>query len=262
MFELPQHVKAAFDKDGYYIWKDFIPKKRAETLRELVIDMAAFEEKVGDSYDYPFDKEGKTQRIWNLTNKSAEFRDLLDMEQLTSMMNHIFKRPTQHHLFNLSSFQACLLKPGAKRQKLHLDTPFPEPIPPWAAKANGIWMLDEFTEANGSTEVVPGTHNCGKKPTADDDEKTQYVKATGTKGSVLFTHGNVWHRAGANNSGEIRVALFSSFAASFVREIASEEDHSIVVSEKVKNSASDNVKKLIGVGHGIRGGAFVEHEGR
>jgi ectoine hydroxylase-related dioxygenase (phytanoyl-CoA dioxygenase family) len=259
---LTKDITSFFDENGYFVWESFIPKEHAEALRELVLDMAAYEERVGDAYHYPFDKEGKTQRIWNLTNKSEEFRRLLDMSELTAMMNHIFDRPTHYHLFNLSSYQACLLKPGAKRQKLHLDTPFPEPIPPWAAKANSIWMLDDFTTNNGSTEVVPGTHNNGRKPTAEDDQKTEYVQATGSKGSVLFTHGNVWHRAGANNSDRVRVALFASFAASFIREIASEEDHSIVICDRVKNSVSEHIKKLIGVGHGIRGGAFIDHESR
>ena len=61
--------KKEFDANGFFILQNFIPKKDAEELRELIIDMAEFEKRNGDGYFYPFDKEGLTQRVWNLTNK-------------------------------------------------------------------------------------------------------------------------------------------------------------------------------------------------
>ena len=68
--------------------------------------MAKFERDAGDSYFYPFDSEGLTQRVWNLTNKSERFRELLEIEALSEMMpDHIFQRPTHHQLFHLSSFR-------------------------------------------------------------------------------------------------------------------------------------------------------------
>ena len=60
--------------------------------RDLVLDMAKFEQDAGDSYFYPFDSEGLTQRVWNLTNK-REFRELLEIEALSEMMDHIFSAP-------------------------------------------------------------------------------------------------------------------------------------------------------------------------
>ena len=41
-----------------------------------------------------------------------------------------------------------------KDKKLHIDTQIPDPLPPWPIKANSIWMIDDFTEQNGSTEVI------------------------------------------------------------------------------------------------------------
>lgn len=254
-----EDIKKSFDADGFYVWKNFISAEHAEELRELAIDMAAHERTVGDSYFYPFDDEGLTQRVWNLTNKSTRFRELLEMDAISEMMDHIFRRPTHHQLFHLSSFQANILYPGAKSQKLHIDTPFPEPIPPWPAKANSIWLLDDFTNQNGATEVVAGTHKLDHKPTKDDDANIEFSKAIAPKGSVLFTHGNLWHRAGANNSDKPRVALLCSFAASYMKEIASEEDQSLIVSGEVKDQASDRLKAILGVGHGIKDGAFVSH---
>ena len=257
---LQESVKKAFKKDGVYIWKKLIPSAKADDLRDLVLDMAEYEKKIDDKYIYPFDPSGKTQRVWNLTNKSQEFRSLLEIDELNEMMNFIFARSTKHQLFHLSSFQANIISPGAPKQKLHMDTPFPEPIPPWAAKANSIWMLNDFTEINGATEFLRGSHKIDRKPNQEADQELPLELATGLKGGVLFTHGNLWHCAGANNSRDVRVGLLCSFAASFMKEIASEEDQSIIISDSVKAELSDKLLAVLGVGHGIKQGAMVDHD--
>jgi len=260
MADVSSETKEHFETKGYTIWEGFISNSHACELRELVLDMAKFEQDSGDGYFYPFDREGLTQRVWNLTNKSMRFRELLEIEALSEMMDYIFQRPTHHQLFYLSSFQANILYPGAKSQKLHIDTPFPEPVPPWPAKANSIWLLDDFTEQNGATEVAPGSHRLDFKPTKEDDANREVIKVIAPMGSVLFTHGNLWHRAGANNSDAPRIGLLCSFAASYMKEIASEEDQSLIISDEIKDNASARLKAILGVGHGIKDGAFVNHE--
>ncbi len=79
-------------------------------------------------------------------------------------MEWIFDRKTPHQKYFLSSFHANILGPGCPKQKLHIDTPVPEPLPDWPIKANSIWMLDDFTILNGATEVVPKSHKLKFKP--------------------------------------------------------------------------------------------------
>jgi hypothetical protein len=253
-------LKLDFNELGYCIEANAISHSKAEELKALVLDMALHEKKKGNSYVYPFDPTGNTQRVWNLTNKSSEFRKLLEADLLYEMMEFIFDRPTSHQLFHLSSFQANVIHPGAPRQKLHMDTPFPEPVPLWPAKANSIWMLDDFTESNGATEVVPRSHKLDHKPKPQDDTDSICEKIIGMKGSVIFTHGNLWHRAGANESETIRVGLLCSFAASYIKEIGSEEDQSLVINEKIKIESSERLKSILGIGHGLKDGAFVVHD--
>ena len=255
-----EQQKEKFEANGYLVIENFITGTVAAELRKLVTEMASFEEKSGEVYYYPFDKSGLTQRVWNLTNKSERFRDLLELDELSEIMNYVFRRPTSHQLFHLSSFQANILYPGAERQKLHIDTPFPEPLPPWPAKANSIWLLDDFTDENGATEVVPGSHKSSAKPTLEDDKNIKYIKVVAPRGSVIFTHGNLWHRAGRNQSSKPRIGLLCSFAASYMKEIASEEDQTIVISEEVKSNASKRLSAILGLGHGIKDGALLNYD--
>ena len=71
----------------------------------------------------------------------------------------------------------------------------PEPLPEWPIKANSIWMLDDFTILNGSTEVVPRSHKLKFKPKKKDNNIKKIIKCIGSAGSVIITHGALWHRS-------------------------------------------------------------------
>jgi ectoine hydroxylase-related dioxygenase (phytanoyl-CoA dioxygenase family) len=251
--------KDEFDKHGCVILKNVINAEQASDLKTIVQKLADLEKQHGASYFYEFDKSGKTQRVWNLVNKHEKFRQLLETSVIDQFMNYIFDRDTRHQKYFLSSFQANILYSDAARQKLHIDTPFPEPLPPWPAKANSIWFLDDFTEENGATEYFPGSHKFSHKPQKLDDENCSLKKACGPAGSVLITHGNLWHRAGANSTSKSRTALLCSFAASYAREIANEEDHSIVLSKDVVDNFSPHLSTILGIGHGIKSGSQFDH---
>jgi ectoine hydroxylase-related dioxygenase (phytanoyl-CoA dioxygenase family) len=74
------------------------------------------------------------------------------------------------------------------------------------------------------------------------------------KGSVLVTDGNLWHRSGANLSEESRYALLGSFVASYVREIACEDDSARFLSQKMKSQMQPEIYDMIGGNHGIKPG--------
>ena len=105
----------------------------------------------------------QTQRVWNLTNKGTIFQKLLENEVLENFMEFIFDRNTQHQKYFLS-FQANILHPGCNKQRLHIDTPVPEPLPDWP-KGQLYLDDDDFTESNGATELCAGSHRKNSNPT-------------------------------------------------------------------------------------------------
>ena len=169
------------------------------------------------------------------------------------MMNFIFDRKTNHQKFFLSSFQSTNVQSGANEQKLHIDTPVPDPLPQWEIKANSIWLLDDFTETNGSTEVIPGSHKYGRRPNINSTEDhTGLEKIIAPAGSLVVFSGFLWHRAGKNSSSSSRRALLGSFASSAFREISSEED---IVRKSLLNPTfkiKPECWDLIGGNHGIK----------
>lgn len=249
-----QH-KEQFERDGFALVKGALSDAAVRVLKGLVVALASEESKQGSAHFY--DNTGNTQRVWNLLNKNSAFSELIQMPLIMDTMDWLFRRDTIHHKYFLSSFQANILYPGANAQKIHIDTPVPEPLPPWIIKANSIWLLDDFTETNGATEVIPGSHKLPYKPKPGDEKRPDLIKVIAPAGSILFTHGALWHRSGANNSQKERIVLLGSFAASFAREIASEEDYFKVLDKKILANASDKLKLILGADHGIKQGSKI-----
>lgn len=248
------HHKQSFTDNGFCIVENAFNDKLPE-IKTIIHELAEWEKKDGRAHVY--DDEGHVQRIWNLLNKHEIFSELVTCPLIMAAMAWIFDRETPHFKYYLSSFQASVNSPGALLQKLHVDTPVPEPLPPWVIKANSIWLLDDFTDRNGATEVLPGSHLSPLKPRSEDFGNPDIIKVIAPAGSILFTHGAVWHRAGANQSDADRAVLFASFAASFAREIAAEEDQVKTLDQSILDNASDELKQVLGSDHGVRPGGDI-----
>ncbi len=246
-----------FNKKGLIILKNILNEKEIRIINKKVQIIAENERKksVACMYSPTYDEKITGQRVWNLINKDEIFREIIVKKEILDFMEKIFDRETVHQKFYLSSFQAHIVLPGSGAQKLHIDTPVPEPLPKWPIKANSIWALNDFTESNGTTEYVEGSHKYTKKPCKGDESKYIIKKAIAPKGSVIITHGALWHRSGENRSSKSRIALLGSFAASYAREIANEEDYSKVLSNEILEGSKDTFKRIMGYGHGIKVGA-------
>lgn len=246
-----------FNRDGYVVIHDALSQDQVAKLKQRVGILADQEQQAGRSHFYS--QSGKLQRVWNLLSKGSIFSEVLDQELIITAMNKLFDRDTIHDKYYLSSFQANILLAGAEAQKWHLDTPIPEPHPSWIIKSNTIWLLDDFTEINGATEVIPGSHLIPHRPRTDhplflSGQKKVIAKA----GSVIITHGALWHRSGHNQSDLSRTVLLGSFAASFAREIANEENMSRITSQDSYQRFSPNIQRMLGLDHGIKLGAIVD----
>ena len=113
----------------------------------------------------------------------------------------------------LGSLNSRIVRPGDGDQILHSDVPLSlhryGAEPP--VMMNTVWPLVDYTEHNGATRVVPGTHHSRlKEPPADFDVKYE-VKALVPAGSVIIFNGQTWHAGGANETSENRYAMFGHY---------------------------------------------------
>ena len=115
--------------------------------------------------------------------------------------------------------------PGNGRGAWHADWPcnqqsagcMPSPYLDAAIHLTTLWMLSPFTEQNGGTLIVPGSHRNRNNPsgTMGVDRMAPYpteMNVTGEPGSVLIMDSRLWHATAPNRSAEPRIAVVFRYA--------------------------------------------------
>ena len=148
------------------------------------------------------------------------------------------------HELLLSSLTAIETHPGQGPQPLHADDgsiPLPRPYPPLAVVA--LWALTDFTEANGATRLVPGTHRDSRRPRPGEAADT--VSAEMSAGSVLIYNGSIWHGGGANESDARRRFIVCNYCAGWVRQ---EENQLLGLDRDYVATLPPRMRRLVGYG--------------
>ncbi len=144
----------------------------------------------------------------------------------------------------VSSLSSIAIGPGETRQPIHADDqiiPLPKPHP--ATVCNTMWALTDFTEENGATRLVPGSHRADHSPDLTAEYET--VPAEMAKGSVLVWHGSLWHGGGANSTGERRVGIAMNYCAGYIRQ---QENQQLGLPLAVVRSFPPRLQELCGFG--------------
>lgn len=103
--------------------------------------------------------------------------------------------------------------PHVFQNSYHQD--FPRLLNGYLASVNVFFAIDAFTEANGATWVVPGSHQ-GPRP-SEREIAGQALPLTCPAGSMIVFDSTLWHAAGANTSGRDRLAINHQFTRSFIK---------------------------------------------
>ena len=139
----------------------------------------------------------RTRRTGSLIARSPSCRELV-MHPLALGTARTFLGHATNIQLHLT--QAIAIGPGESAQPIHRDQwafdffPFP---PGYEVQCNTIWALNDFTEMNGATRIVPGSNHREDKLrfSLDDTEPAEMAR-----GSVLFYSGSVYHGGGPNRS--------------------------------------------------------------
>ena len=106
-----------------------------------------------------------------------------------------------------------------------------------------VIALDEFTEINGATQILPFSHLSQEVPDTHYFEKN-HIKILAKSGHGLLFHGRLWHAGGVNSSGFPRHALTLHFCRSFMRQHFDFAN----MHSNLKNSSElrENARRLLG----------------
>jgi ectoine hydroxylase-related dioxygenase (phytanoyl-CoA dioxygenase family) len=142
----------------------------------------------------------------------------------------------------ISSLSSIDIRAGETAQPIHADDqlmPIPKPHPPTVC--NTMWALTDFTDANGATRLVPGSHLADDHPIFGGDYET--VPAEMPKGSVLVWHGSLWHGGGANRTSERRVGIAMNYCAGYIRQ---QENQQLGIPAALVRTFPERLQQLVG----------------
>jgi ectoine hydroxylase-related dioxygenase (phytanoyl-CoA dioxygenase family) len=202
---LDEATAERLDRDGYAPLPGVLTGRQVQAMRARLAELTAAE---GEAAGTEVHQETGTDRLADLVNKDPIFEVCFTHPVVLAAVAHVLGE------FRLSSLNSRAARPGQGHQPLHADWGGPVP-PPGYQVCNSVWLLDDFTPANGATRVVPGSHLLGVRardalpdPAAAHPGEVLLLAPAGT---VVVVNSHLWHGGTRNRGSQPRRALHGYF---------------------------------------------------
>ena len=194
---MTEHLRE-LDQQGYTILKDLLTSAQVAEAIAALKDVYEREKAFAQLHE-PF-----TLRTFNLTRRGEIFRQMIQHPKIVACMEYLLGKD-----YILSVMGARSPMPGLKSQALHRDGGTFLPVPAGSADgkdthavlpfaAQSMFALVEFTEDNGATRFVPGSHNINIDPAkVRPDEEFRFTCSPGT---VLIYDNRLIHGGAPNTT--------------------------------------------------------------
>jgi ectoine hydroxylase-related dioxygenase (phytanoyl-CoA dioxygenase family) len=203
---LSQEEKDKLDRDGFLPLPNILSAQQIAQINQRTEELIALE---GGDAGKEVHQEAGTIRLSDLINKDSIFEICFTHPRVLAGISHVLRGDLKLSSLN---FRAAL--PGFGLQGLHAD---------WSGAVqpddyyvcNSIWLLDDFTESNGATRIVPGSQRSGKAPRDVMGDPTQphpdEILLTAPAGTVVIFNSHTWHGGTLNTTDRPRRAMHSYF---------------------------------------------------
>ncbi len=243
----PEDVAAVLGRDAVAVVDNLVPREFMARARE---ELAPWLERT------PFGTDGfsgrRTKRTGGLVARSPACRELVMNPLVSGAVKAVLADSTTFHL-HLS--QVIAIGPGEPAQAVHRDQwafdffPFPQG---YEVQCNTIWAMTDFTEENGATRVIPGSHRHADRL---EYKESDTEPAEMEQGSVVFYTGALYHGGGGNRSEATRVGINLTYARSWLRQ---EENQYLSVPHEIARELPDDILRMIGYQRGAYALGYVD----
>jgi ectoine hydroxylase-related dioxygenase (phytanoyl-CoA dioxygenase family) len=223
---------AEIEQNGLTIVADIVGHGELEELR-LQFDAAV----TADWEEYR-GLPGKDKCIvLDLVNRGPAFVRLLENERMHKVFSHFLGDTCI--LYTVSSV-VMYLSGKPYTCKIHTDTP--RLIPNYILTLLMTLALDDFTEENGATFYLPGSHRSMKKP-SEEEFYAKAVRACRKAGDAAFMHPRVWHAGGLNYTDKPRRVCTILACRSWMRQ---RFDYPRMVNDEVLSQLGERGRAFLG----------------
>src|SRR5262245_35122913 len=203
---LSQAEKDKLGRDGFLPLPNILSPQHIAQMTSQIDELITIE---GENAGKEVHQEAGTIRLSDLVNKDPLFEVCFTHPRVLAAIAHVLRGDMKLSSLN---FRAAL--PGSGLQSLHAD---------WSGAVapgdyyvcNSIWLLDDFTEFNGATRIVPGSQRSGQSPRDVMPDPTQphpdEILLTASAGTVVIFNSHTWHGGTLNRTNQPRRAMHSYF---------------------------------------------------
>ena len=154
-----------------------------------------------------------TRRTGSPLPRSATFRSIALHPLVVAAGDHVLGHATT---WRFSAAEYIEIGRGESAQRLHRDRWKYDMVEfGFEVEMNGMWAVTDFTEANGATRVIPGSHTYPADRRVGPDET---VPAEMPKGSLLLYTGSLYHGGGPNTTDAWRRGLSLQHAVGWLTQ--------------------------------------------
>ncbi len=231
----PEPLVSALAKDGGVVIADLASE---DLIDQISSELRPHFDVEGHKFQNDFNGY-KTLRLGGILALSSASQQLIAHPRVMEIADHVLKPHCSN--YRIGSCTAIEIHPGEEDQALHRDDDiYPTRIPQVEFQIGAMWALDDFTEDNGATRVVPGSQDFRPISKVTD---TDLVQATMTKGSVLLYLGSIIHGGGANKSQLPRSGLINTYSLGWLRQ---EENQYLTIPREIADGYPEDVRRLLG----------------
>ena len=224
------------ERDGYTIVEGVLAR---EECTAIVTAIDELERALGIDFARNDFEGRRTKRIYNLLVHGPLFEAIPVHPRVLPIVEGVLDAGCL-----VSSLSSIAIHPGETAQPIHADDQLlPLPKPHVATVCNTMWALTDFTEANGATRLVPGSHTRDHSPVYGSEHAS--IPAAMPQGSVLVWHGSLWHGGGANRSDAVRIGIAMNYCAGWIRQ---QENQQLGIPREIAKGFSPRLQKLVGYG--------------
>jgi len=243
----PEEVTENLQRDGCAVIERLVPRAALDRVRE---EMAPYIENTKPGQD-SF-SGASTRRTGGLIARSPASRDLIMNPTVVDTAKGLLADATS---IRLHLTQIIAIGSDETPQDIHRDQwaydffPFPKG---YEVQCNTLWAATDFTEGNGATRVIPGSHLYDDKLRF---RQSDTIPAEMEQGSVLFYSGALYHGGGANRSDSVRIGINITYNLAWLRQ---EENQYLSVPREIARELPDPLLRLMGYARGAYALGYID----
>jgi len=202
---MDEQQRRQLDEQGYLIFRNVLSPVEIKAVLARLEELWAAEGDLAGEENYI---EPGVRRLANLANKGEVFSNLYAHPKVLEVVAAVMGPEMRAAMVNARDVPP---QTGV-RMPFHMDSDKGRVRDEMGySAATAIWMLDEFSTANGATAFVPGSHLLGKSPREVlpdlNASHPEEIVIEGQPGDVLVFNGHCWHAGRPNGTDGHRRAV-------------------------------------------------------